>query len=144
MENVTFRPCGDCTACCDGQLISESHGNMFGKGKPCIFLVEQKCTVYETRPATCRKYQCAWTQVIIDESLKPNKCGLMVSVENGDKEQFLRAIEIQEDVSYETYQKFIQDADKLKAKWIRVRYNNEQNIYNQWRCGSGSCSGSCS
>jgi len=143
MENVKLRPCGECTACCDGQLISKSYGNEFGQGQKCIFLVKKKCTIYETRPQVCRNYQCAWTQYLLDEDMRPDKCGLMVSVEINNNVQYLKAIEIWKNVPFESYEKLEKCANKLNTKWVKVSYH-EHNIHNQRRCGSGHCGNPCS
>jgi Fe-S-cluster containining protein len=77
-------PCGDCTACCassyfihikpeetdtleamgkdaliDAPGLSAGH-KLLGHGKDgtCPKLVENRCTVYEHRPQTCRNYDC--------------------------------------------------------------------------------------
>lgn len=145
MENVTeFRPCGECTACCSGQLMSNSYGNRFGQGHRCIFLVVEKCTIYETRPQVCRDYQCAWTQQLLDNDMRPDQCGLMVNVETRpDKKQYFKVMELWPNVPYESYQKVDAAAKKLNTYWIKVPYQDEHNIYNQRRCGTGNCSHSC-
>lgn len=89
-----FRSCGDCTKCCDGHLIGEAHGKPFGNGQKCFYMQESKCTTYDTRPETCKKYQCAWSQGIIEEWLKPTESGVMISVENSQQGQFLKVIEL--------------------------------------------------
>lgn len=100
MEN-NLRSCGECTACCDGHIIGNAYGHDFGLGKKCFYLVQQKCTIYETRPEVCRKYQCAWTQGLLPEEHRPDKTGLMVSVENDQTgKQYLKGIEIQPIVPY--------------------------------------------
>jgi hypothetical protein len=132
MENVItiFRPCGECTACCDGQLIGDSYGNKFGNNKACIFLINHCCSVYETRPDTCKRYQCAWSQSLFDADMRPDKIGLMVSVEIINNERVLKAIEIWEIVPYESYKRVGDWAQKLNVKLIKVSYRHEHNIHN--------------
>ena len=93
---MNFRACGNCTACCDGHIIGNSYGNTFGYHKPCVFLVNKICAVYKDRPKSCHDYQCAWSQGILSEWMKPNECGVLISVEiNKDtNQQFLRVIEM--------------------------------------------------
>jgi Fe-S-cluster containining protein len=122
MTDVTHRPCGECNACCGGQLLGTAHGNSFGSGKKCIFLVEQKCSIYDTRPGVCRKYQCAWSQHLLDAEDRPDQLGLMVSVENQENKQVLRAIELWETVPYSSYEKLNQAAKRLNTTWTRVPY----------------------
>jgi Fe-S-cluster containining protein len=124
MEEKKFKPCGECSACCDGHLKGKAHGNFFGGGKPCVFLLENLCSIYESRPQFCHKYQCAWTQHILDEDMRPDKCGLMVSVETDNGEQFLKAIEIWKEVPYSSYEKLDKCAKELGAKWVLVKYHD--------------------
>lgn len=124
MDTIDFRPCGDCTACCDGFLIGEAKGKPFGDGKPCEFLISKKCTIYSDRPQMCRNYQCAWTQFVLPEWMKPNLCGVMVSVEY-DKEtgkQFLKVIEMREEIEYNVYSTIETFTKNNGTYWIRVPY----------------------
>ena len=89
---TTNRECGECNACCVW-LKGDAYGHEFGKGKPCNFL-KNNCSIYETRPEVCKKYQCAWLQGLFPESLRPDKSKVLISVENWSKGQFLRAIEM--------------------------------------------------
>lgn len=43
--------------------------------KPCESLVGGKCSIYEDRPHVCRAFSCVWKSNIVDESLKPDRCG---------------------------------------------------------------------
>lgn len=88
-----FRECGDCTACCTW-LIGDAHGHSFGCGKSCNFLKSSGCGIYDTRPETCKKYQCAWSQHLIKENLRPDKCNVLISVETDEVGQYLKVIPI--------------------------------------------------
>lgn len=122
-----FRPCGDCSACCDGHYSGNAYGNYFGKRKPCIFLQNSLCNIYDTRPGFCRNFQCAWSQFLLDEDMRPDQCGLLVSVEKNKEtgNQFLKAVEIWKDVPYETYQKIDRAARHLNTEWILIKYDND-------------------
>lgn len=87
-----FRQCGDCSECCTGKLDGNAYGNSFNIEKPCVFLVEKKCCIYKTRPDTCARYQCAWSQGILPESMRPDICGYIVSVEIKNNKQFLKIV----------------------------------------------------
>lgn len=89
-----MRDCGDCTKCCTW-LSGEAHGYKFGNGKSCKFLCSSGCSIYEDRPSVCKTYYCAWSQELIDEKYKPNKCGFIISVEWENNKQFLKVIEIE-------------------------------------------------
>lgn len=122
---TNFRPCGDCSACCDGHFSGKAYGNYFGGGKPCSFLMNKLCTIYDTRPGFCHKYQCAWSQYLLDDDMRPDQCGLMVSVENNEEtgKQYLKAIEVWKEVPYSSYEKVEQAARKLNTDWILVKHH---------------------
>ncbi len=88
-----FRDCGDCTACCTW-LIGDAFGWKFGEGKSCKFLECNKCGVHKARPEVCRNYQCAWSQHLLPEEMRPDKCNVLVSVENNEQGQYLKILEI--------------------------------------------------
>lgn len=124
---IELRPCGDCVACCEGHLIGNSYGNKFGNGKQCIFLVKQDCTIYTDRPETCRKYQCAWTQGLLPENLRPDQSGIMVSVEV-DKEankQFLKVIEMRSGIDYNTYKAVDDFCQANNTHYVKVPYERD-------------------
>lgn len=55
------RTCDGCTECCKGWLPGDALGQTFYRGKPCFYLAESKCSVYEDRPADpCKSYTCEW------------------------------------------------------------------------------------
>ena len=89
-----MRECNGCTACCTW-LIGDAYGWEFGEGKSCRFLECNNCGVHKVRPEPCENYFCAWAQEIIDEKYKPDKCGFLISVENGENGQYLKVVEIE-------------------------------------------------
>ena len=89
---TTSRECGECNACCVW-LKGDAYGHEFGGGKPCRFL-EGNCSIYETRPEVCRRFQCAWLQGLLGDGMRPDRSGVLVSVEKWSGGQFLRAVEI--------------------------------------------------
>lgn len=91
---IEFKPCGDCTACCSGVLAGNIYGNIFNQKKECVFLVERKCALYNTRPNTCRNYQCAWSQGLLPDWMKPIDCNVIISVENENNTQYLKVISL--------------------------------------------------
>jgi len=90
-----MRDCGSCTACCTW-LIGDAYGWEFGGGKSCKFLCENGCSVHRARPKSCEKYFCAWAQELIDEEYRPDKCGVLISVESNEEGQYLKVLEINE------------------------------------------------
>ena len=123
---MNFRECGDCTACCDGHIIGNSFGNMFGYHKPCVFLVHKKCTIYNNRPSTCDSFQCAWTQNLFPEWMKPNLCGVLISVEinKNDNKQFLRIVEMKETIDYTVYAEIEKFCNDNNTYYVKVPYES--------------------
>lgn len=98
-----FRDCGECTACCTW-LVGESYGHKFGNGISCTYLEECGCGIYENRPKVCINYQCAWSQNLFPEEMRPDKCGVLVSVENNEQYgQYLRVIVIESNEKTKKY-----------------------------------------
>ena len=95
---IDFRDCGSCNACCKWLYVEDVLGYQIGPGKPCFYLCEEKnCTIHEQRPEVCRKYQCAWSQRVLPEWMKPDKCNAIVNVERWGKNneyQLLRIMEM--------------------------------------------------
>ena len=87
-----MRNCEECQACCQGYVQGSTRGSWFGNLKPCKYLVNE-CTIYEDRPSQCRNYFCAWTQELLPIEMRPDKIGVVVSVEvDGQGKQYLKAI----------------------------------------------------
>lgn len=121
MNEIEFRECGECHACCSGSLLANAHGNHFGAGCACVFLVKKKCSIYENRPDVCRKYQCAWTQHLLDADMRPDKCGIMVSVEiDANKKQYFKVMQIDKFVGFDVYKKLDECAQKLNTYWVKT------------------------
>lgn len=122
---MNFLECGDCHACCSGALVGSAYGTQFGLGKKCIFLVKECCTIYSVRPPTCQKYQCAWTQQILPEWMKPNKCGVLVSVETAPDKQYLKVIELVPKVGPEVYEELDKFVLENKTHYVKIPYENK-------------------
>ena len=87
---MEMRECGACNYCCSGHLIGNAYGNQFYMGRKCVFLKEN-CLIHSSRPECCKKYQCAWSQGILPDSLYPPTCGFIISVEvDKNGKQFLK------------------------------------------------------
>ena len=73
-----LKPCGDCTACCEGWLADASLG-MY-PGKHCTNLENGECTIYEERPEhPCRSFNCMWRKTpFLSEEMRPDKSGAIV------------------------------------------------------------------
>lgn len=105
-----MRNCDGCEVCCSGYLIGNTRGSWFGNLKPCKYLVNG-CQIYKDRPSQCSDYECAWTQGLLPEWMKPSEIGLVVSVEiDRDGRQFLHVMYKDEfsEASKEEINKFVQ------------------------------------
>ena len=122
---MNFRPCGECNACCVGQLSGEVYGRKFGCGKKCDFLLNGLCSIYADRPSMCRTYQCAWSQHLFAEDLRPDKCGLMVSVENDEKGQkYFKIMELGHNIPQESYDRITSRISELNTYYKLVPYQS--------------------
>lgn len=120
---INFRPCGECTECCNGSLEHRVYGNYVGNFKPCSFLVSKDCTIYKDRPQTCSNYQCAWTQNLLPEDMRPDKSGVLVSVEfDQDKKQYLKVIELKDVVEFTVYNEIDAFTKQNDTYWTKVPF----------------------
>jgi Fe-S-cluster containining protein len=127
MNEIKLRDCGECQKCCEGHLLGKAYGNHFGNGRKCIFLVKQDCTIYKDRPETCMKYQCAWSQSLLPESERPDKHGLMVSVEWDGTKQYFKVMELKpvvENTAYRTIEEF---CTQNNTYYVKVPYVYQKN-----------------
>lgn len=79
------RECGTCAACCTWLGIDALKKY---QGQTCKHLSGadplHKCTVYATRPEACSAYKCFWLNGHFGPNLKPEICGILVTLyENG-------------------------------------------------------------
>lgn len=115
-----FRSCGECTVCCTW-LIGDSFGWGFGNGKSCKFLECNGCGVHKARPESCRDYQCAWSQYLLSDEMRPDKCGVLVSVEQNENGQYLKAIRINTKEDITETRKYLQNwSDKMNTPVIFI------------------------
>lgn len=122
-----MRECGSCTACCTW-LIGNAYGWEFGGGKSCRFLCETGCSVHKARPKVCENYFCAWAQELIDEDLRPDKSGILVSVESNENGQYLKVIEIVKDSINTNIIEYFEDwSFKMNAPVMFVKQQEKEN-----------------
>ena len=118
-----MRPCGDCTACCTW-LNGSAYGHTFGNGKTCKFLCESGCSVHKARPKVCESYFCAWAQELIDEEMRPDKCGVIVSVENNENGQYLKLISTKKEINTDILNYFSKWSSIMNTPVIYFKNNN--------------------
>lgn len=115
-----FRECGECTACCTW-LIGNSFGWEFGAGKSCKFLECTGCGVHKARPELCKNYQCAWSQKLLPENMRPDKCDVLVSVEQNNEKQYLKVLRINnKEINSEVKQYLQEWSEKMNTPVIFV------------------------
>lgn len=123
---MKFLDCGNCNACCTGNLIGTAYGLPFGNGHQCKFLHQDKCSIYIIRPPACKNYQCAWSQGLFVESMKPTNSGILASVEkDNDGKQFLKIIKISKDIKPEIWIYLDNWVKEHNTYYITVGEHNE-------------------
>ena len=78
MDN-TLRKCGDCKECCTVIGVTEIEKP---KDTPCPNLCRKGCSIYESRPESCRTFQCSWTQGLGSHKHRPDRAGVVVWIED--------------------------------------------------------------
>lgn len=65
--------CGECNLCCKLLAIPALEKS---KGDLCKnWCAEKLCTIYESRPETCRKFLCLWQESNWHQDFKPSRIG---------------------------------------------------------------------
>jgi len=87
--SVPNRECGPCTVCCKVHVILDPALKKL-PGVLCRYAsAEAGCTIYETRPETCRGHFCAWRQLAqFDESWRPDLSNIYIELK-GDPPEHL-------------------------------------------------------
>ena len=69
--------CGECTQCCTVLAIDKL---MKPEGTPCKSIRKDApgCARYDSRPKACRYFLCLWRLQEMDESLRPDKSGIVL------------------------------------------------------------------
>lgn len=97
-KGTPARSCEGCTACCEGWLTANIHGEEMYPGKPCQF-VEQGvgCTIYKNRPEDpCKSFRCMWRDTdaqIMPDEFKPSEVGSIVTRQIVDGIEYLTMVE---------------------------------------------------
>jgi len=72
-----MRKCDGCTLCCTLMAVDELHKPPKVK---CKYEGNKCCSIYETRPPSCRTFNCLWLQHdAIPEFMKPDKSGIVLT-----------------------------------------------------------------
>lgn len=75
------RSCGDCCLCCKVMKVADLNPPKLANVwcQHCAPSSLLPCSVYSTRPESCRDFVCSWLAGIIPEPLKPNKTKCVLS-----------------------------------------------------------------
>ena len=68
-----MRDCGECTVCCTVTHVPELQKPVKVTCSNC----DKGCSIYESRPKSCRDFACAWLQGDLKEDMRPDKIGVM-------------------------------------------------------------------
>lgn len=81
LERLARNVCGECNMCCTTMGVQDQAS---GLDKPewvtCPHARSQGCAIYETRPDNCADWLCLWKMLVDDPKLRPDKCGLVMSL----------------------------------------------------------------
>jgi hypothetical protein len=79
---VPGRECGECTACCTVLHIDDPELQK-PAGITCANCAAGKgCTIYQTRPKTCRSWFCGWRVMAqYDDSWRPDRSQILIALE---------------------------------------------------------------
>lgn len=74
-----MRTCSDCTMCCKILGVKELNKE---PNENCVHCNAGKgCQIYETRPQTCREFNCLWLQnELMPEEMRPDRTHVVLSV----------------------------------------------------------------
>ena len=77
-----MRTCDGCIKCCEGWLWGEAHGHKFWPGRPCHFMSDKGCSIYEKRPyEPCKSFKCEWlVNESIPEWMKPDLINAIIYI----------------------------------------------------------------
>ena len=117
-----MRPCGDCTACCTW-LKGTAYGYEFGGGKSCKFLCETGCTVYKARPKVCEGHFCGWAQELLPEEMRPDKCGVLATVEDNPNGQHIKLTSMEKLINKDTLDYFKEWSIRMNTPVLYLKNN---------------------
>lgn len=107
--------------CCQGWLHGSAHGHSFYAGKPCHFVCEKGCAIYEDRPdEPCKSYKCAWImENYLPEWFKPDLSKVICTWRSWSED-------------FPSYLEVIECGEKLDSKvlsWLYIQYLNNSLPY---------------
>lgn len=76
MVHGNSRTCGTCTACCKTHPIRELEKPAGGWCPHCH--IGHGCRIYESRPDSCREFECQWLKGTGDDGDRPDKSRIVI------------------------------------------------------------------
>lgn len=78
---ITENKCGACTQCCTNLDVIE-----LGKkaGEPCKHLTNSGCGIYESRPQSCRDFDCGYLLLSVKPKMRPDRSGFVMYLQEPD------------------------------------------------------------
>ena len=115
-----IRYCGGCRLCCTIQEVSEIKKP---EGITCSHCsIEDGCTIYETRPESCKEFHCLWQLGLIQDKrneLRPDKLGI-ICLAKEEIEGYSPIIQLNS-LKQENFKKKI--VKRLIENWLNAGFN---------------------
>ena len=80
VKSLSPRPCGDCSACCQGWLTTHVLNHDIYLDHPCQYCSSQGCSIHAERPTDpCSLFFCAWAEAgsELPEWMQPSQSGII-------------------------------------------------------------------
>ncbi len=79
MEIVPGRECGGCAVCCTELHVNDAELKKLARVRCPNMGDDCRCGIYETRPKTCRIFECGWKSLaMLGDHWRPDRSGLML------------------------------------------------------------------
>jgi hypothetical protein len=117
------RECGGCMVCCEIGEVKELDKP---PNTPCQHQ-DNGCAIYGKleRPSTCDEFFCAWARGFGEEPDRPDKCGVMVSINQGNGGVWIFVMDYEKDAHRMRGQRIIFEvAEKFHLPVIVANGNN--------------------
>lgn len=83
---VAGRECGDCNACCIYLTINDTELQKVQGVRCHNALPDNRCTIYQRRPHTCRTYYCGWRLLKwVRTTMRPDVSNVLVRLQHESK-----------------------------------------------------------
>lgn len=120
-----MRDCDGCTACCKSVALPELNKKTNESCKH----ISGGCGIYETRPESCRSFQCAWLSEMTgfkDKSMRPDRCGTVAAAGPTDHGRGMYFYSVWEDATDEDRIQSIMQMYNIKFPILLVSYEGNK------------------